>query len=117
MVGVWKVDAFDAPEDTVGAVATYHNVISAVVGPLDTGKVACHAGRVTSRSSIAIRFFDGEGPRTYGGHFIHDLAVLRGRHFSGLHRHNALLQLHTEYHRSATGHDDALKHTGFIAYE
>ena len=117
VVGVGKVDAFDAPKHARGAVAAHHNVVAAVVGALDARKIAGHAGRVAAGSGVAVGFFDREGPGTHRGHFVHDFAILGGRHFRGLHGDHALLQFDAQHHGAAACDDDAFHDTRLVSDE
>ena len=117
VVGVGKVNPFYAPQHAVGAVATHHDVVAAVVCALDTGKVAGHAGRVPARSCVAVRFFHRESTRTDCGHVVHDLPFLGGHDLRSLHGHDAFLKLHTEHHRAPACHDDAFEHPRLVPDE
>ena len=117
VVGVGQVDALHAPQHAVGAVAPHHNVVERIVCPLHAGEVARHSGRVPARSGIPVGLFDRKRPRAHRGHFIHHLALLRGRHLRRLHGHHALLQLHAQHHWTAARHDNPLQHARLVPDE
>ena len=60
---------------------------------------------------------DREGPGTHRGHFVHDFAILGGRHFRGLHGDHALLQFDTQHHGAAACDDDAFHDTCLVSDE
>ena len=117
VVGVGQVNALHPPQDAVGAVAPHHDVVARIVRPLHAGEVARHSGRISTRARIAVGLFHRERSSAHCGHFIHHLALLRGRHLRCLHGHHALLQLHAQHHGTAACHDNPVQHARLVPNE
>ena len=75
VVGIGNIHPFEPPKYARRRIAANHNVVTRIIGPLDSRKIGSHSGGFAPAPGVTSRFFDRKLPRTYQGHFVGGFSV------------------------------------------